>query len=303
MPMTVIILTNVPPKIRGDLTKWMQEISTGVYIGNFNSRVREQLWKRVTEGIGNGQVTMSYSSRNELGYDFETFRTNRVSIDYDGIPLVLSPILSNEENYLKQGYSNASKFHQIKKFSKIKPNSFKTEVSYVVFDFETTGLDSEKDQIIEIGAIRVEGTERSEFQIFISNNKQLPKNIVDLTGITDEMLRTEGLEIKTAMKEFSDFVKDSPLVGYNVDFDKSFIQNTNKKLNISSFNHHQFIDLLKFVKKEKMFLGNYKLQTALKAYEILEVVPHRALKDSKLVAELATKVNGFQNFLKKSLEK
>ena len=41
MPMTVIILTKKKKKIRGDLTKWMQEISTGVYIGNFNSRVRE----------------------------------------------------------------------------------------------------------------------------------------------------------------------------------------------------------------------------------------------------------------------
>ncbi|MGX6991061.1 type I-E CRISPR-associated endoribonuclease Cas2e [Pseudolactococcus reticulitermitis] len=301
--MTVITVTNAPPKLRGDLTKWMQEISTGVYIGNFNSRVREKLWKRVTESVVSGQVTMSYSSRNELGYDFDTFQTNRVNIDYDGLPLVLSPNLHHDDNHLKFGYSNASKYHQIKKFAKQKPSLTNTSLSYVVFDLETTGLNSKSDQIIEIGAVKVEGEMRTEFQILISYEKQLPKYIEELTGITDELLLKEGQEIGKAMKEFAKFVRDSPLVGYNVDFDKSFIQSANKKYDISNFDHHQFIDLMKFVKKEKMFLGNYKLQTALKAYEIFEDVPHRALEDSKLMAELATKVNGFQNFLKKDVEK
>ena len=47
MPFTVITLKKVPQALRGDLTKWMQEITTGVYIGNFNTKVREKLWKRV----------------------------------------------------------------------------------------------------------------------------------------------------------------------------------------------------------------------------------------------------------------
>lgn len=44
MPMTVITLKSVPQSLRGDLTRWMQEIATGVYVGNFNSRIREYLW-------------------------------------------------------------------------------------------------------------------------------------------------------------------------------------------------------------------------------------------------------------------
>ena len=47
--------------LRGDLTKWMQEIATGVYVGNFNSRVREKLWERVVESVGTGEATMSYA--------------------------------------------------------------------------------------------------------------------------------------------------------------------------------------------------------------------------------------------------
>ena len=46
MPFTVITLKKVPDSLRGDLTRWMQEIATGVYVGSYNSKVREYLWKR-----------------------------------------------------------------------------------------------------------------------------------------------------------------------------------------------------------------------------------------------------------------
>ncbi|MDK6689903.1 type I-E CRISPR-associated endoribonuclease Cas2e, partial [Aerococcus urinae] len=54
MPLTVITMKNCPPSLRGDLSKWMQEIATGVYVGNFNSRVREALWERVSQNVGVG---------------------------------------------------------------------------------------------------------------------------------------------------------------------------------------------------------------------------------------------------------
>lgn len=44
MPLAVITIKNSPNSLRGDLTKWMQEIATGVYVGNFNSKIREELW-------------------------------------------------------------------------------------------------------------------------------------------------------------------------------------------------------------------------------------------------------------------
>jgi CRISPR-associated protein Cas2 len=298
MPMTVVTVTNASPKIRGDLTRWLQEISTGVYVGNFNSRVREQLWQRIIDSIGNGQATMSYSSRNELGYEFETFQTSRISVDYDGIPLVLSPILTSDKEHLKQGFSNAAKFRQIKKFSQRRNSSIKETASYVVIDVETTGLNPGDDQIIEIGAVKVEGEEIAEFQSLVKVDKKLSHNITTLTGITDELLLEEGRAIQIVMESFMKFVGNSPLIGYNVDFDKKFIKNAAKKCGILNFDN-QFVDLMRFVKKEKMFLGNYKLQTVLKSYDISDNVLHRALEDSKVTAELATKVNGFLGFLTK----
>ncbi|MDN6836187.1 MAG: type I-E CRISPR-associated endoribonuclease Cas2e, partial [Lactococcus lactis] len=88
MPFTVITLKKVPNSLRGDLTKWMQEIATGVYVGNFNTKVRSQLWERVIQSVGTGEATMSYVYRNEIGYQFETLNTQRQVADYDGIPLV-----------------------------------------------------------------------------------------------------------------------------------------------------------------------------------------------------------------------
>lgn len=54
-----------------------------------------------------------------------------------------------------------------------------------------------------------------------------------------------------------------------------------------------------FVKREKSFLENYKLETVLKSYGIDKKVPHRALEDSRIIYELSGKVQKFQEFLKK----
>ena len=73
------------------IDKWLQEISTGVYVGNINARIREELWKRIIDNIKQGQATMSYAKRNEIGYDFMVHNTKREVIYCDGIPLVFLP--------------------------------------------------------------------------------------------------------------------------------------------------------------------------------------------------------------------
>ena len=69
--MTVIVLTSVPPGLRGHLTRWLLEISPGVYIGHVTSRVRKFMWARVIEFVENGRALMVYSMRNEQRLAFE----------------------------------------------------------------------------------------------------------------------------------------------------------------------------------------------------------------------------------------
>ena len=58
--MIVITLSDCPPKVRGDLSKWLIEINTGVYVGQVSARVREELWKRICENLHAGRATMVF---------------------------------------------------------------------------------------------------------------------------------------------------------------------------------------------------------------------------------------------------
>ncbi len=291
MAMTVITMSNAPVSLRGDLTKWMQEIATGVYIGNLNSRVREELWERVTQSVGKGQVTLSYATRNELGYQFMTHRTKQINVSFDGIPLVMIP---TEEDHLadglKRGFSNQAKFRQARKYAtKDKATS---SAPYIVLDIETDGLDPRQDNIIEIAALRAEPDNYEEFHCFIQNERELPDEIVELTGITDQILANEGQTVAKALVDFVDFIGELPIVGYNLLFDVDFINRSLRDINKAIMKNRK-IDLMSLVKKEKMFLRSYKLEDVLQAYGIDEPVSHRALKDARLTHALSTKVNGF----------
>ena len=227
MPLTVVTLTKVPNPLRGDLSKWMQEIADGVYVGNFNSKVRENLWKRICENISNGEATLSYACRNEIGYSFETFNTKREVIDYDGIPLVLIPKDRKEENENSGlGFSDAARFRRIKKYAeRLMPGRTK---GYVIIDIETTGLNEKKDEIIELGAVKISDNHAESFQRLIKPAKQVPEYIKEMTGITDEMLKASD-DLKDVLGEFESFIGKRIIVGYNTGFDLKFINEALRK--------------------------------------------------------------------------
>ena len=305
MPFTVITLKNVPPSLRGDLTKWMQEISTGVYVGNFNSRVREYIWKRVCDSAETGEATISYSFRNEIGYNFETLNSGRTVIDCDGIPLVLVPETTTQEkdqNNLKSGFSSAYKMHKAHVASHLSKGGKSTieneqspENQYVVLDIETTGLSTTNDDIIEIGAVKFDGKETSFFHELIDIDSKIPDTVVQLTGITNDLL-TGAKKLKPVLESLCAFIENLTLVGYNINFDVQFINAALERCGKTCLGNH-VIDLLKLVKKEQIFQTNYKLATTLKTYEISDTVPHRALEDAKLIFQLSRKVNVFQKIL------
>lgn len=298
MPLTLITLTRVTNSLRGDLTKWMQEIATGVYIGNFNVKVREKLWQRIQENIGDGEVTISYAYRNEIGYKFETINTQREAIDLEGLPLVL--IKNKEENQepqkLKKGFSKAAQIRKARKYSQVNKN--KRTKNYVVLDIETDGLDYKKNNIIEIGAYKKEGSEEKTYQALIKTGQKIPEQIKTLTKIDDKILNREGQKIDQALKKFLDFIGDKPLVGYNLDFDIKFINKALKTMGKEPLTNKKY-DLLKYIKKENKYLKSYKLENVLQEYQINKKVPHRALEDAKLTYKLSKKVNKFLEDLEK----
>lgn len=89
--MTVIVLTAVPPALRGVLTRWLFEIAPGVFVGHVSARVRELLWSRIIEGLGRGRAILVHSARNEQHLDFRTFGHDWEPVDFEGITLMLRP--------------------------------------------------------------------------------------------------------------------------------------------------------------------------------------------------------------------
>ena len=87
--MTVIVVENVPARLRGRLAVWLLEIRAGVYVGRLSQRAREMVWHNVEEGIGPGNAVMAWSGNTEQGFDFLTLGANRrVPVDLDGVKLV-----------------------------------------------------------------------------------------------------------------------------------------------------------------------------------------------------------------------
>ena len=87
--MQVIVVENVPPRLRGRLAIWLLEIRAGVYVGNYSKKVREHIWEQVKSGIGGGNAVMAWRTNNEAGFDFVTLGTNRrIPVELDGAKLV-----------------------------------------------------------------------------------------------------------------------------------------------------------------------------------------------------------------------
>ncbi len=76
--MTIIVLTHCPVGLRGFLTRWLLEISPGVFLGNPSARIRDALWDEVRQYAGNGRALLAYSTNSEQGYTFRTHATSGI---------------------------------------------------------------------------------------------------------------------------------------------------------------------------------------------------------------------------------
>ena len=87
--MTVIVLERVQITVRGELSRWMLEPKTGVFIGRVSALVRDKLWDLICEKTGKGSALLVYHADTEQGFAMRAFGdTKRTLIDFDGLSLV-----------------------------------------------------------------------------------------------------------------------------------------------------------------------------------------------------------------------
>ena len=155
---------------------------------------------------------------------------------------------------------------------------FSFDEEYVAFDLETTGLSSLHDTIIEIGAAIMKGKEvLSTFQMFVDPHRPLQPKIIDLTGITDQMLAGQP-DISEAIPQFLDYVGGRPLCAHNADFDIGFVTAACERLGIVF--QPTYVDTLILAQNLMPELGKYKLNIVADALSLPDFNHHRASDDA-----------------------
>ena len=307
--MIVVTMTNCPPRLRGDLTIWLQEISAGVFVGNLSTRVREALWDRICKYAEDGSVTMVYTTKSAQGYLIRTANTKWVPIEYDGITLMRRPspprnkkkeVLCLDANPTPSSGTSATQQRNSTDVKLANGEGKRTQKrkepspisgDYVVIDIETTGLDAKENDIIEIAALRIQGhTLVEQFSQLLQISTTVPMEIAKLTGISDALLYEKGVAPRKALKAFLQFIGDASLVIHNAKFDLGFLNALCHKQGIPEIKN-EYRDTLTLSRKLLRGLDNYRLPTIAKHLSIEQPVVHRALTDSMITMELFEKLN------------
>jgi len=147
-------------------------------------------------------------------------------------------------------------------------NKVLLDQTYVVFDFETTGFNAGgEDSIIEIGAVKIKNGEILErYDELINPGKPLSQKLIDLTNITDEMLKDKDTE-ENAIKRFIEWYQDLPMVAHNAKFDVSFLEMAYKKYNLGTFTN-PVIDTLELSRTMDNTYARHSLSVLVKRYDV-----------------------------------
>lgn len=295
--MIVLALSDCPAKLRGDLSKWLVEINTNVYVGTVSARVRERLWERICENVKNGQATMVYPDANEQKMSFKVHNTSWEIVDFDGVKLMRRPLPITNQRQLSHllgecdfGFSKAATFHKIDKIQTSKNKNVALE-NYTVLDLETTGLSHLSDVILEIAALKVRNRQvQQEFHALIKTNHPIFPEIEKLTGLTTAYLQEKGIDLQKALTQLATFVGDDCLVCHNAAFDYKFLQVAYKKEKLTPLKN-RCVDTLIYSKRICKTLPNYKLTTIAEFLGFDTDGAHRAIKDCYLTHGIYQKLN------------
>jgi DNA polymerase-3 subunit alpha (Gram-positive type) len=158
----------------------------------------------------------------------------------------------------------------------------------VVFDFETTGFNAfAGDQIIEIGAVTIKNGEIiSEFGELVDPGVKLRDEIINVTNITDDMLKGKPKE-EEAFKRFKEYFGNKPMIAHNAKFDVSFIKACYEKYNLGVFDN-PVIDTLEMSRVITPDQRRHDLSTLVKRYKVPfdEEGHHRATYDADATAKV-----------------
>jgi DNA polymerase III epsilon subunit family exonuclease len=157
---------------------------------------------------------------------------------------------------------------------------------FVAFDLETTGLERDADEIIEIGAVRVRGGHiEDRMSCLLKAEKPLSALVESLTGITAAMLAESARDAREGLEEFLRFAGDLPLVAHNSDFDATFMTHALAKLSLPPMPNPVYDSLL-LARTAWPNMDSHRLESLVEKLGIPVQKAHRALPDAEQAALL-----------------
>ena len=151
------------------------------------------------------------------------------------------------------------------------------DTTYCVLDLETTGLSFRTEKITEVGIMKIKnGKVIDSFETFVNPEKPIPYKVVEVTKITDDMVK-DAPKIDEVFPKILEFVGDSVLVAHNADFDIGFLKYNATELGYKLEN--TYIDTLRLAKDLFPDYKKYKLGLIAEKLGIKVEVAHRALDD------------------------
>lgn len=152
---------------------------------------------------------------------------------------------------------------------------------YAFIDLETTGLDSQRDRIIEVGVLIFKERDQKQegYSELVYPDRKLPARIIELTGITDEMLSDAG-KASEVIPKFLDYIGERTLFTYNAEFDIGFLKAEAKRLG-REFNNPSHC-IMEYFKRAFPQLPSHSLDAVCQAFEItIDKDSHRAGADAE----------------------
>ena len=160
-----------------------------------------------------------------------------------------------------------------------------SDITFVAFDFETTGLHPATDRIIELGAVKfrdraVLGT----FDMLVNPGIAITDAAVNVSGITAEMLASEPA-VEQALPDFMEFISGAVLIAHNAPFDMSFLRAALEVAGMGDVSN-TVIDTQVLAQKAYPRLRSYSLQNLVTELGLTRGNAHRALDDAVMCKDL-----------------
>lgn len=231
-----------------------------------------------------------YILKNELLPKFKDLESKNIKVsDWDS---------SNLESFIDEAE------RKLKRIKNKEAKVYRDKNEYVAFDLETTGLNPDTCEIIEIAAVKIkDGKIVDTFQSLIKPERKISSKITKINGITNEMVQNER-SINEVLPDFIKFIEKYPLVSHNADFDFSFLSANYEKIYGKSFKRKKVCTMKLYRKEYKEWWGEKPASASLQScvedllssedIEEHSRSAHRALNDAIMVYKIYEKLkNGY----------